>query len=314
MSAAGDAAALWQVEAEVPAAFAGAVGELAFADALAVSEFMTPDPARRRLAAVYDMAPDLEAIAALLQEIAPDAGAPVLADLPAEDWVGHSNRIRAPFRIGGFLLYGEVHRHDRPAARWPLEIEAAQAFGTGRAPSTGLCMLAIALLAGARGRPGRRVLDLGCGSGVLGIGAARAWHAQVNAADIDPVAVRIAAENARLNGVGMRMRCSRASSPAMRALHGPRPYDAIFANILSGPLIAMAPGIARLCGPQTLVVLAGLLNREARRVAAAYRAQGLVLRRELRADGWSALLLSRAPLRLPLGPAQRAALPVQPEA
>ena len=105
---------LWQVEAEVPAHSAGAAGELAFADALSVSEFMTADPSRRRLSAVYDGEPEIATIAALLRDVAPGATDPSILALPAEDWVGHSNRIRAPFRIGGFLLYGNDHRHDRP--------------------------------------------------------------------------------------------------------------------------------------------------------------------------------------------------------
>ncbi len=293
-------ATLWQVEAEVPAALAAAAGELAFPDALAVSEFETADPSRRLLSAVYDSPPELAPIAAALREIAPGSAEPGLAELPPADWVGHSNRIRAPFRIGGFVLYGSDHRHDRPSSRWPLEIEAAQAFGTGRAPSTALCLQAIAGLAGSQGGPHASVLDLGCGSGVLGIAAARAWKARVLAADIDPVAVRIAAENAALNGVADRMRCCLASRPGDRALRAAAPFDAIFANILSGPLIAMAPGIAALSHPGSLVVLAGLLSFEARRVAAAYRAQGMILRAELRHEGWSALLLSRSPVRLPL--------------
>lgn len=290
---------LWQVDVEVPAAAAALASELAFPEALAVSEFETADKARWRLAAVYDGAPDLAAIAALLRDLVPEAGEPVLARLPEADWVGHSNRIRAPFRIGGFVLFGQDHRHDHPRGLWPLEIEAAQAFGTGRAPSTALCLQAIARLAPLRRSGGTRiagakVLDLGCGSGVLGIAAAKAWHARVDAADIDPVAVRIAAENAVLNGVAGRMRCFRADGPQVRRLRAAAPYDAIFANILSGPLIAMAPGIARLAARDGLVVLAGLLSPEARRVTAAYRAQGFVLRAELRDEGWSALLLSRS--------------------
>lgn len=290
---------LWQVEVELPAAQAAAAAELAFGAALAVSEFETADTARWRLSAVYDSAPDLATIGALLRELFPNAGEPALQALPQEDWVGHSNRIRAPFRVGGFLLYGQDHRRSRPRGRWPLEIEAAQAFGTGRAPSTSLCLQAIARLAPLRRAGGTRirgaaVLDLGCGSGVLGIAAARAWHARVTAADIDPVAVRIAAENAALNGVVDRMRCLHAVGPQTRAVRAGGPYDAIFANILSGPLIAMAKAMLPLTHAGSLVVLAGLLAPEARRVAAAYRAQGFVLRRELRAEGWSALLLSRS--------------------
>jgi len=291
---------VWQVDLEVPADRAAAVTELALADALSVSEFETAERGRLALSAVYAVPPDLAQVTAALRDLLPDAADPILHELPETDWVGHSNRIRSPFRIGDFLLHGSDHRASRPAARWPLEIEAAQAFGTGRAPSTALCLRVIGrIAAGGRGK-GARLLDLGCGSGVLAIAAARAWPAQGVAADIDPVAVRIAAENAALNGVAGRLRCCLATGPASRTVRALAPYDAIFANILSGPLIAMARDMRALTHPGTLIVLSGLLVGEARRVAAAYRLQGFVLRHHLREEGWSALVLSRqGPALLP---------------
>lgn len=285
---------VWQVELEVPAERAAAVTELVLGEALAVSEFETPRRGRLALSALYALPPDGARIAAALRELLPEAAEPVLHELPQTDWVGHSNRIRSPFRIGDFLLFGKDHRASRPAARWPLEIEAAQAFGTGRAPSTALCLQAIARLAGPQRLKGAKILDLGCGSGVLAIAAARAWPAHGLAADIDPVAVRIAAENAALNGVADRLRCHYASGPHARVLRAEAPFDAIFANILSGPLIAMARQMRGLTRPGTLLLLSGLLSGEANRVAAAYRLQGFILRHHLREEGWSALLLRRA--------------------
>jgi ribosomal protein L11 methyltransferase len=174
--------------------------------------------------------------------------------------------------------------------RLAVEIEAGEAFGSGHNATTALCLEA--LDDRARRRPLRRVLDLGCGSGVLAIAAARvAPAARVLATDNDPVAVTIARENARLNRMAGRVRALEAiglDHPALR--HGP-PFDLVLANILPGPLIDLAPALRRRVGQGGAAVLSGLLDHQAHEVAAAWRASGFRLVRRLRRAGWTALVV-----------------------
>jgi len=140
----------------------------------------------------------------------------------------------------------------------------------------------------------RRVLDLGTGTGVLAIAAAKALHGKVLASDIDPLSVRVAADNARLNGTGDLVETIRATgfSAPQFGQHGP--FDLVLANILANPLRQMATPMARHLAPGGLVILSGLLPPQASAVISAYRARGLILRRHIRIEGWSSLLLCKA--------------------
>ena len=155
-----------------------------------------------------------------------------------------------------------------------IEIEAGQAFGTGHHGTTAGCLLAIERE--AKARPIRNALDVGTGSGVLAIALARLAKARVLASDIDPVATRVAAENVRLNGVAGFVRCITAVGLAGRAFAGSAPYDLVVANILAGPLAALAPAIRRAVAPGGTVILSGLLPAQRARILATYRMSGLV--------------------------------------
>jgi ribosomal protein L11 methyltransferase len=190
------------------------------------------------------------------------------------------------------LLHG---RHDRaavPPNRIGLEIEAALAFGTGHHGTTRGCLIALDRLLKAR-RP-RHILDVGAGTGVLAMAAARALRQPVVASDIDAVAVRTAAGNARNNRAAPWMRIVHAAGvnhPAIRRCGG---YDLVFANILLGPLQRLARPLARLSAPGGHVILSGLLPAHANAACSAYRAQGLLLERRLNVDGWITLVLRDA--------------------
>ena len=211
------------------------------------------------------------------------------ADLADEDWVTMSLAALAPVRAGGFVVHGS---HDRGVARageTAIEIDAARAFGTGHHGTTAGCLVVIDRLL-KRGTP-RRVLDLGTGSAVLAIALARRARVPVLATDIDPVAVAIARENARLNGVGGLLRVEVATGLQHNVIRAAAPYDLIVANILAGPLRAMAPAIARYLAPGGRVVLSGLLERQRAAVLAAYRAQGLHVEATVPREGWATLTL-----------------------
>ena len=210
----------------------------------------------------------------------------------AKDWVKAALEELVPVGAGRFIVHG---RHDRakvPPNKLGIEIEAALAFGTGHHGTTRGCLLLLDHV--LRARHPRRVLDLGTGTGVLAIAAAKALHGAVLASDIDPASVQVARDNARLNDVGNLVQAIRAtgfSAPQFKA-HGP--FDLVLANILANPLRQMATPMARHLAPSALLILSGLLPHQASGVIAAYRARGLVLLRHLRVEGWSSLLMRRA--------------------
>jgi ribosomal protein L11 methyltransferase len=210
----------------------------------------------------------------------------------AKDWVKATLEELVPVRAGRFIVHGQHDRSRVPPNKLGIEIEAALAFGTGHHGTTRGCLLLLDHVLKAY-RP-RRVLDLGTGTGVLAIAAAKALQIKLLASDIDPLSVLVARDNARLNGTGNLVQTIQATgfSAPQFAEHGP--FDLVLANILANPLRQMATPMARHLAPSALVILSGLLPHQAQGVVAAYRARGLVLVRHLRIEGWSSLLMRRA--------------------
>jgi len=245
---------------------------------------------------VFD-AEDEAAAAALVREALVDAlgddgeaielGTTVL-DLDA-NWIAMSEEIRHPVIAGRFFVHGSHDRHRRPPVGVSIEIDAEMAFGTGHHATTWACLVALDRL--LKSRRFERPLDLGTGTGVLAIALARVLRVPVLATDIDPVAVAIAAENARLNGVGSEFRAITADGMNARLIAEEGPYDLVVANILARPLTKLAYPIARELARRSTVVLSGLRTIERQMVLAAYRAQGLRLAFEVEQSGWLALVL-----------------------
>jgi ribosomal protein L11 methyltransferase len=188
--------------------------------------------------------------------------------------------------------------HDRagiPPNRIGIEIEAALAFGTGHHGTTRGCLLALdrmcKSLAGGAAPP--RILDLGTGSGVLAIAAARVWRTRVLATDIDAAAVRVARANARLNRVGPLVEVVQAAGVAAPATRARAPFDLVFANILLEPLQRLAAPLTKIVAPGGRVVLSGLLTAQANAALAAYH--GFRLERRIVLDGWTTVVLTRRP-------------------
>ena len=210
----------------------------------------------------------------------------------AKDWVKATLEELVPVRAGRFIVHGRHDRSKVPPNKLGIEIEAALAFGTGHHGTTRGCLLLLDQV--LRARHPRRVLDLGTGTGVLAIAAAKALHSAVLASDIDPASVRVARDNARLNEVGNLVQTIRAtgfSAPQFKA-HGR--FDLVLANILANPLRQMATPMTRHLAPSALLILSGLLPSQTGRVIAAYRTRGLVLLRHLQIEGWSSLLMRKA--------------------
>ncbi|MGH6949167.1 MAG: 50S ribosomal protein L11 methyltransferase, partial [Kiloniellales bacterium] len=209
----------------------------------------------------------------------------------ARDWVAESQAALPAERIGRFHLYGAHNSAALPAGCLALRVEAAMAFGTGRHGSTAGCLTALTLL--AKKRAHRRVLDLGCGTAVLAMAAAKLWPCAVLAVDNDPGSVLVARENLRANGLAAQIRVLYGDGLKPTAVRRAAPYDLILANILAGPLLAMARDLARCAAPGGSVILAGLLRRQERSLVARYRAAGLALVGTLRFGEWSTLILRR---------------------
>jgi ribosomal protein L11 methyltransferase len=216
-----------------------------------------------------------------------------VSELPETDWVAHVRRELAPVEAGRFFLYGS-HDADRvPPGRVALLIEASMAFGTGHHATTRACLIALDRLAAAGFAP-RRVLDLGCGTAVLALAAARVWpSARVLASDIDPVAVEVAQANATANGLADRVTCLEAAGLAHPRLAAAAPFDLVLANILKGPLIALAPAMADSVAPGGRAILSGILQTQVDDIVDSYAEAGFTVSERDDLGDWSALTFCR---------------------
>jgi ribosomal protein L11 methyltransferase len=244
-------------------------------------------PGRWQVAVYFETGPDERERAALARLAGKRTFA--LSVLPDTDWVAKSLEGLVPVRAGRFLVHGSHDRARVGVNDIGIEIEAGLAFGTGHHGTTTGCLLAIDRI--AKKRPIVNALDVGTGSGVLAIALARRAYAEVLASDIDLVAEKVARENVRLNGVAHFVRTLVASGLNHRMIEARAPYDLIVANILAGPLVALAPAIARNLAPGGNVILSGLLTEQRRRVAGMYRDVGLMFSRTLTLGEWATLVL-----------------------
>lgn len=243
-----------------------------------VKEMGTAEP---ELAAALALAERLTGIAAPLQR----------SHTPAEGWLARTNAAFPEQRIGRRFVVRGTHLPG-PAApgRITLTLDAGLAFGSGEHGSTRGCLRALEHVAYRRPR---RILDLGTGSGILAMAAARLLHRRILATDIEPWSVRVAQQNATLNRLGNLVRPHLASGWRNRTVRSHAPYDLVLANILARPLVAMAPDLAAHLAPGGTAILSGLLANQARWVASAHRTQGLHLERMLAEGVWVTLILRR---------------------
>ena len=210
--------------------------------------------------------------------------------LSDQDWIKLSQQGLPPVRAGRFFVYGAHDAGRVPHGVIPIKIEAGLAFGTGHHETTALCLSVLSDL--ARGQAAfHNVLDLGTGTGLLAIGAAKLWKKRVLASDIDPVAVEVTRENARANSAGPLVLAVTADGLDNPLLKSAAPYDLIIANILAGPLTKLAPAIIRAMAPGGTLVLSGLLRNQELLVTSFYKQLRFLDRRRM--GPWSALVLEK---------------------
>lgn len=228
----------------------------------------------------------------LASRLAPSMPIASVEILPDADWVGQSLKGLHPVLAGRFFLYGS---HDRPRRRHggiSLEVDAGTAFGTGHHATTAGCLLALDAL--LKRRAPRRILDVGCGTGVLALAAARALRRPAIASDIDAEAVRVTRLNARRNGAGPLLRAVTAAGIGHSMMRDAAPFDLIFANILARPLRDLAGGLCGALAPGGHLLLAGLTVDQARWVGAAYRNRGLLHLGRFAIGPWAMLVFTKA--------------------
>jgi len=209
-------------------------------------------------------------------------------ELPKKDWVEAVYRGFPPLTIGRFYIYGSHIHETLPEGLIPLQVDAATAFGSGQHESTEGCLKALSLL--AEEREFKHPLDMGCGSGILAFAMAGLWKVPVQACDNDPEAVRVTLENAQINEIDSLIQAE--VSEGFSAIKG-KTFDIITANILAGPLCQMSGDAAKALMPGGVIVLAGLLNRQAEDVIDAYRSVGTKLVHQLFIGDWSTLVMRK---------------------
>ena len=238
--------------------------------------------------------PDLDALHALANNILSLPRENVSAErLPEQDWLLHVHQNFPPVNVGRFFIYGSHYEGAKPADKTTLLIDAATAFGSGEHETTRGCLIALEALSN-KGFSPARVLDMGCGSGILAIAACKLWPACLALGiDIDPESVVVTHRHASVNGVSAQVMAEAGDGYAAPRTAAIAPYDLIFANILAGPVIDMAPDAAKMLAKGGYLIVSGLLNRQRNDVVATHLAQGLVLADDQRLNDWHALVFAK---------------------
>lgn len=239
--------------------------------------------------------PDRAALAALLRGAGIDPAQAGIETVPVErrDWLRHVHDNFPPVEAGIFFVHGSHHTGACPPELTPLVIDAATAFGSGEHETTKGCLLALQELKAQGFTPGA-ALDMGCGSGILAIAMTKLWPGlKAAAVDIDPESVTVTARHADMNGAAGDVEAGAGEGYAAPLAQSRAPYDLIAANILAGPLIAMAGDLAMALRPGGRAILSGLLARQGDEVLAAHTAQGLTLTDRRDIGGWLTLTLEK---------------------
>ena len=283
--------ALTTVQSEAAAQALGEALEMLDPAPAGVGVFeMEDDSGLWEVGAYFTETPDEIALA--LMAAAHGAADFAVSELPEIDWVAHVRRELSPVEAGRFFVYGSHDAGRLPPGRLGLLIEASMAFGTGHHGTTLGCLRALDRLAETGWQP-QRIIDVGCGTAVLAMAAAKLWPVTVLASDIDAIAIEVAEANIAANGLRGRVNCIEATGFEHGQIEAAAPFDLVFANILKGPLIEMAGSMAARTRPGGRAILSGLLVGQAAEVGAAYEAAGFAPETREDIGDWATLTLRR---------------------
>ena len=264
--------------------------------ALLASEIETgADKGKWKLDAIFQDHPDEALLNTSLTLAAEAAGISLppyqICELAQRDWLRENLISFAPVSVGRYYIYGSHIQEPPPKTKLSLKIDAATAFGSGEHFTTKGCLMAMEEI--SRFRRPKNILDMGCGSGILGLAAALTFRTNVMAADIDPESVRVTKQNAANNHLARYITARAGNGYKPVIIRSKAPYDLVFSNILARPLTLMAKDLASVLAPDGLAVLSGLLNRQEQWVLSAHRRVGLHLKKRYRLEGWSTLIVGR---------------------
>ncbi len=238
-----------------------------------------------------DMAKLTASFAVLSQAMGAEEPKPELTRVENKNWLKESLISFPPVELGNFYIYGSHIKDPEHGNKIPIRIDAATAFGSGEHQTTKGCLLAMQDI--SKRKNVKNALDMGCGSGILSVAAAKLWPVDVFGVDIDEESVRVSNENAKINGVAKRVKAEAGNGYNNGHVAQKGPYDLILANILARPLVKMARDLEKNLAQDGVAVLSGLLNRQEQWVINAHRTVGLKLVKVYRINGWSALVMSR---------------------
>ncbi len=275
--------------------FEGVLDEIA--DALLASLIETgPDKDKWLLEAIFEKRPEMQSIDIALEIAANTLGIDtpdyVIGPLPSKNWLKDSLISFPPVTIGNFYIYGSHIKEAPPKDKMNIKIDAATAFGSGEHPTTEGCLRAIEYLS-EKGLNPEKILDMGCGSGILSIAAAKAFKKPIYAVDIDEESARVTNENAINNDVDEYVTAVKGMGYRSGFARNNGPYDLILSNILAKPLISMAPSAFKYVKKGGYVVLSGLLQRQEAWVVKAYEKQGFKVEKVYHIGEWSAIICRR---------------------
>ncbi|MCQ2914548.1 MAG: 50S ribosomal protein L11 methyltransferase [Alphaproteobacteria bacterium] len=249
------------------------------------------------LEAIFQDKPDEAILSSKLEISAASAGIKLpnykLELIKGRDWLRESLISFKPVSIGKYYIYGSHIKDEPPKDKIALKIDAATAFGSGEHFTTKGCLLGLEDI--SKFKTPNKILDMGCGSGILGLAAASTFHKPVISADIDPESVRVTLENSANNKLDQYIKASAGDGYHNDLVTQNGPYDLIFSNILANPLIMMAPDLAKNLNKDGLAILSGLLIEQEEDVLKAHYDQGLYLKKKYHFDEWSALIMGFTP-------------------
>jgi len=293
---------LWRIEIKTPTAAAADFEAALGSRCASVSSFMLDSDDKKsdwRIEGFTGAEPDKDGLNKAFAKIAeshgietPTAKIELVAPM---DWLAENLTDFPPLSVARYFIHGTHIEAPPPSGRVVIRLDSGAAFGSGEHPSTAGCLMALDRL--AKARRFRRPLDMGCGSGILTLAMAGTWKVPVVACDIDPEAVRVTARNARINGrstgAGRLVRAACGPGYQTPAVRDAAPYDLICANILARPLCRMAGDAAGMLADSGVIVLSGLVERDAMRVIQRHRARGLRLIESLTLSGWTTIVMGR---------------------